>query len=210
MSSVYPTTEEILFKLIELADTWRALAIIWHVYFAAFVIVLMLGVRPSKRVSGVLLALPFLSVSILALSITNPFNGIIFAVIGILLIAVSVRLPPERVQIAPMWVLIAGVLMFAFGWIYPHFLDESSSLSFLYSPPVGIVPCASLSIGIGLALILNSLGSSKISLILGISGIVFGITGVWQFGVAIDWLLLIGSILIVISAFVGKQGKQKK
>lgn len=208
MSSVYPTPQEIVSNLTELANTWRPLAVFWHVYFAVFVIALISGARPSKRVSGIFLAMPFLSVSILAWSIMNPFNGIIFAVISILLIAVSAKLPRERAQIAPLWLLIPGVLMFMFGWIYPHFLDESASLSFLYSAPVGVIPCATLSIVIGLAMIMNSLGSRKISLILGITGIVFGITGVWQFGVTIDWILVLGSIAVLIFAFRRKKGKR--
>lgn len=204
MSSVYPTTEEILFKLTELSNTWRPLAIFWHVYFAAFSIALISGVRPSKRLTGVLLALPFLSVSILAWSILNPVNGMAFTVISILLIWVSVKLPHEKVQTAPLSAMIPGVLMFVFGWIYPHFLDASSSLSFLYSSPVGIVPCATLSIGIGLVMILGSLGSRKVSLILGISGILYGITGVVQLGVTIDLILLLGSVVMLI-AFAGKK-----
>jgi len=71
---------------------------------------------------GLLLTLPFLSVSILAFTIFNPVNGIGFAVVGILLICVSVKMPREKVEIAPWRVLIAGALMFVFGWIYPHFL----------------------------------------------------------------------------------------
>jgi len=206
MSSVYPTTEEILASLSELANAWRPLAIFWHLYFAAFVIALIYSFRPSKRVSCIILAMPFLSVSILAWSIPNPFNGTIFAVIGILLVAVSVKLPRESIQIAPLWAMIPGALMLIFGWIYPHFLDASSPLSFLYSAPTGLVPCPTLSMGIGLALILNSLVSRKVSLILGISGMAYGITGVVQLGVSIDWFLFLGSMAIMLFAFVGKQG----
>lgn len=201
MSSFYPTTEEILSKLTELSNTWRPLAIFWHIYFAAFAIALLSGVRPSKRVTGVLLTLPFLSVSILAWSILNPVNGIAFTVISILLIWVSVKLPHEKVQTAPLSAIIPGAFMFVFGWIYPHFLDASSSLSFLYSSPVGIIPCATLSIGIGLVMILNSLGSRKLSLVLGIAGIIYGLTGFVQLGVTIDLILLVGAIVTLIFTF---------
>ncbi len=199
MSSI-PTNEQIINGLTGLADTWRPLAIFWHAFFAILVVALVLGVRPSKRISGVLLSLPFLSVSILAWSIMNPFNGIIFAVIGVLLIAVSVKLPLERVRVAPLWVVIAGVFMFGFGWIYPHFLDASSPFSLLYSSPTGVIPCATLSIGIGLALLLNGLGSRKLSVILSVSGIIFGITGIMQLGVMIDVFLLLGGTAMLIFA----------
>ena len=206
-SSVYPTPEEIISNLTELENAWRPLAIIWHIYFAAFAIAFLYGVRPSKRISGVLLALPFASVSILAWSIMNPVNGIAFALISILLIGVSVKLPQEKAQIAPLSAMIPGILMFIFGWIYPHFLDPSSSLSFLHSSPVGIIPCATLSIGIGITMILKSLGSRKTTVILGISGILYGITGVVQLGVTIDLILLLGSIVLLIFAFIKRNGK---
>ncbi len=204
MSSAYPTPEQIMYSLTELANTWRLAAIFWHVYFGIFVAVLIFGVRPSKRIAGLLLALPFLSVSILAFTLFNPVNGIGFAVVGMLLVYVSVKMPREPVQIAPWWVLVAGVFMFVFGWIYPHFLDASSSYSFLYSSPIGVIPCPTLSIGIGLASILTSFNSRKISLILDIAGVVYGLTGFAMLGVTIDLILLFGAVVILAFAFAGR------
>ncbi len=204
MSSAYPTPEEIVSILTELANKWRLAAVFWHLYFAVFIGALILGLRPSKRIAGLLLAIPFLSVSILALTIFNPVNGIGFAVVGIMLLYVSVKLSREKVQIAPWWMLIVGAFMFGFGWIYPHFLDSSSPYSFLYSSPLGVIPCPTLLIGIGLALIMNGLDSRKVSLILGIAGVIYGLTGVAMLGVTIDLILLFGAMLILIFAFVGK------
>jgi len=97
--------------------------------------------------------------------------------------------------------------MFLFGWGYPHFLDSSSFLPYVYSAPTGIIPCPTLSIVIGSALILDGLGSRILSLMLGMSGILFGITGVVQLGVSID-VVLLGSIVILILAFVGEPGRK--
>jgi len=204
MSSGYPTPEGIISSLTELANKWRLTAVFWHLYFAIFIAALVFGIRPSKRVAGLLLALPFLSVSILAFTIFNPVNGVGFALVGMLLVYVSVKMPREPVQIAPWWVLIAGVFMFVFGWIYPHFLDASSPYSFLYSSPIGVIPCPTLSIGISLALIMSSLNSRKVSLILGNAGVIYGLTGVAMLGVTIDLILLFGAIVTLIFAFVGK------
>jgi energy-coupling factor transporter transmembrane protein EcfT len=209
MSSYMPTPEQILSGLTESANTWRPLSEFWHIYFAVFVIALVLGLGPSKRLSGILLALPFLSVSIVSFLIPNPFNGIVFAIVSVLLVVVSLKLPKERVQVAPKWITILGTFMFIFGWIYPHFLDPSSSLSFLYSAPTGVVPCATLSIGIGLALIMNLLDSRKLPLILGVSGVTYGIIGAMQLGVTIDWVLFAGAIMTTVFIFVGKKAHKK-
>ena len=169
--------------------------------------ILLLGIRPSKRVIGIFLGVPFLSVSSIAWLSSNPFNGIVFAFLGIIVIFISAKLPRESVQIAPLWAVIPGIIMFLFGWGYPHFLDTSSFLPYLYSAPTGIIPCPTLSIVIGSALILDGLGSRILSLMLGMSGILFGITGVVQLGVSID-VVLLGSIVILILAFVGEPGRK--
>ena len=209
MNSAIPTVEQILAGLTEIANTWWPVAVFWHVYFAVFVSALLFGIRPSKRLSGIFLGLPFLSVSGIAWLSSNPFNGILFALLGIMLIFISVKLPRESVQIAPLWALIPGIFMLIVGWVYPHFLDSSSFLPFLYAAPTGIIPCPTLSIVIGLALILNGLGSRMLSVILGVIGILFGITGVVQLGVLID-VILSGSLVILILAFVGGPGRGKK
>jgi hypothetical protein len=105
--------------------------------------------------------------------------------------------------------VIPGIIMFLVGWVYPHFLDSSSFFPYLYSAPTGIIPCPTLSMVIGSALILNGLGSRIVSLMLGISGILFGITGVVQLGVSID-VMLLGSIVILTLAFVGEPGRKTK
>ena len=50
-----PAPEQILNGLRTIANQWQILAILWHVYFGVLAVGLILGVRPSKRVGGVLL-----------------------------------------------------------------------------------------------------------------------------------------------------------
>jgi hypothetical protein len=200
-----PTTEQILSGLKSITNTWWQLAFFWHIYFGAIVIALIFGVRLSKRLSGILLSLPILSVSFVAWISLNPFNGILYALIGILMIIFSIKLPREKVSIAPLWIIIPGIIMFIFGWVYPHFLEYSSSFAYLYAAPTGLIPCPTLSIVIGLMLILNGLESRALMLLLGIIGLYYGITGVIQLGVLIDLILLLGAIMILIVAFARKR-----
>ena len=98
-------------------------------------------------------------------------------------------------QIAPPWMLIVGILMFVFGWIYPHFLETASFVPYLYFSPVGLIPCATLSIVIGTLLILGGLQSRMMLIVLGIVGLFYGFTGVFQLGVVIDAILLLGALV---------------
>lgn len=200
-----PTSEQILAGLREIVNSWQALAIFWHVYFAAIAVALILGARPPRRIAGLVLALPLLSVSIIAWASSNPFNGIIYALISILFIYFSARLLRGNVQIAQLWIMMPGIILFLFGWVYPHFLDTSSFLPYLYSAPTGLIPCPTLSIVIGLLLVLNGLDSRALSLILGFAGLFYGVTGVAQLGVMLDWVLLAGASLLVVFAFARRR-----
>ena len=196
-----PTAEQILSALHQIANQWQMLAMMWHLYFGVLAVGLVLRQRPSKRVGALLLGLPLLSVSILAWISANPFNGAIFALVGLALIALALRLPDEPIQIAPVWGLYSGLLMFLFGWVYPHFLDTASFIPYLYASPTGLVPCPTLSIVIGLSLIVGGFNSRTWSLILGATGLFYGLFGALRLGVTIDLFLLFGSLMLVVEDF---------
>jgi hypothetical protein len=205
-----PTPEQILASLTTIANQWQMLAVTWHVFFAIFAITLVLGLYPSNRLAGILLGLPLISVCVLAWLYGNPFNGTLFALAAVALIVIAARLPAGKVQLARPWLLAAGILLFVFGWVYPHFLDTTSFVPYLYAAPAGLVPCPTLSMVIGLALVLDGLGSRTWSLVLGALGIFYGLFGAMRLGVTIDYVLLAGALLLVLVALlphttVGKQ-----
>jgi hypothetical protein len=204
-----PTIEQILNGLVEIANTWKVLAVFWHVYFGAALLALALGFRPGKRWAGLLLVPPLLSVSAMAWVAANPFNGIAFAALGALLLYFSAGLARDPARIAPARFLFPGLALFAFGWAYPHFLETLSFLPYLYAAPTGLIPCPTLLIVIGLALVLDGLGSRALCVTLGIAGLLYGIIGVARLGVVIDWELLLGAAIILArAAGIGKKERQ--
>lgn len=195
-----PTTEQVLAGLKEIVASWGAIAIFWHGYFGAIALALLFGLRPPKRLAAFLLAPPLLSVAVLAWIAGNPFNGIVFAALAVLLLFVAYRLGCDPVRIAPAGFLFPGLALFAFGWAYPHFLDGASLLPYLYQAPTGLIPCPTLASVIGLALVLDGLGSRALCLALGIVGLFYGVTGVARLGVVIDWTLLLGAAVLLARA----------
>ncbi len=173
-----PTADQILSGLREIANTWNTVAMLWHVYFGAMVLVLAVGVRLSRRIAGLLLGFPLWSVSAIAWLSPNPFNGLINAVVGIVLLLVAVKLPNDNVQLSPKWSLVPGLILFVVGWTYSQLLDTSSYWPYLYSAPVGTIPCLRLTIVIGSALILDVFGSHILGVVLGFAGLLYGILGV--------------------------------
>lgn len=202
-----PSADQILASLHEVANTCRALAIAWHVYFGLLAAALMYGVRPSRRAAGVLLGAPLVSVSVVAWSWSNPFNGVIFGAVGLLFVHRSLRLDAAPARLASPWLASAGALLFSVGWVYPHFL-EGSSWHYLYAAPTGLIPCPTLLAVTGLALVLNGLGSRALLLILGTTGLFYGVTGVVQLGVALDWVLILGASVVMALALAGQPGRE--
>lgn len=195
-----PMPAWILGGLQKTADSWPLLAILWHAYFAAFAVTLLFHMRPPKRLASFLLVPPLVSVSVLAWITGNPFNGVVFAALAVLLLLIGCGLGCEPVRIAPAGFLFPGLALFAFGWAYPHFLAGKSLLPYLYKAPVGLIPCPTLAIVIGLALVLDGMGSRRLCLALGVVGLFFGVFGVARLGVDIDWTLLLGAVVILARA----------
>ncbi len=203
-----PSPEQILTSLTAVANQYWLLATAWHVYFAVLAVGLLMGARPSKRTAGILLALPLLSVSVLAWTVANPFNGLVLGLVGIVLIVLALRLPAEPVQVGPAWAVGAGVVMFAFGWVYPHFLDTFPPMAYLYAAPTGLVPCPTLSIVIGLALMVEGLDARAWTSVLGLTGVFYGLFGALRLGVGIDFMLLAGAALMLLAVYLPKlQGR---
>lgn len=198
-----PSFEEILTGLREIANDWRLLAIVWHGYLAVLVLALLSGVRPLRPVAGITLVLPLFSVSALAWAFSNPFNGTIFFLVGAILLIISVRLPRVRIRLAPVSSVLTGAVMFAFGWVYPHFLESASYIQYLFSAPAGLIPCPTLSIVIGLSMMLGCFGARVWSVVLSVTGVFYGIFGAALLGVSLDWILLIGALAILFTVDKG-------
>jgi hypothetical protein len=100
--------------------------------------------------------------------------------------------------------LIFGILMTAFGWTYPHFLPDSDPLAYLYASPTGLIPCPTISIVIGLSLILNGFSSRVWCFMLAVVGFFYGLFGAVRLGVTIDWVLFVGALAITFAGLFQK------
>jgi hypothetical protein len=102
------------------------------------------------------------------------------------------------VRLASGGLLLLGGVFFAFGWLYPHFLDTASFLPYLYAAPAGLIPCPTLSILLGLTLVARGLDSRAWSAIGGVISVFYGAFGALVLGVTVDWVLLCGGIIVLL------------
>ncbi|MEW6517647.1 MAG: hypothetical protein AB1439_12175 [candidate division FCPU426 bacterium] len=195
-----PTAAQILQTLALIANQNTWLSIAWHAAIALALVAVLAGWKPSLRVTGMIMALPLLSVSLLAWRYGNPFNGMLFLTAALLLGGLALRLDKRSISIAAGWTVWAGIAMLAFGWVYPHFLENAGWLTYLYASPVGLIPCPTLSATIGLVLLVDGLSSRSWSLILAGFGLFYGLFGTFRLHVWLDIGLVVGSLALAIRA----------
>ena len=192
-----PSAAEILEGLATIAISWRALAVLWHIYFGVLALAALIGWRPAKRLAGALLLPPLASVSILAWVHGSPFNGAVFGLLSVALLVVlrSLSVTPVA-RGSPFWMLL-GSLLFGFGWAYPHFLEGESASVYLYAAPLGLVPCPTISMVVGISIIFCGLESRAWSIVLASAALFYGVFGSLYLGVTIDLLLTAGGVSLL-------------
>jgi hypothetical protein len=197
-----PTRAEILAGLREIANRGADVAVAWHVVLAIALIALAAGWRPSRRAAGALLALPLLSVAGFATGFGNPFNGLLLAAGALAVFVLAGSGDRAAVARGPAWAWWTGAALIAYGWVYPHFLD-APAVTYLYAAPLGLVPCPTLSVVIGLALLGGGLGMRAWTLTLAGLGLFYGVFGVLRLGVLLDVGLVAGAVALAATALVG-------
>ena len=190
--------ESILAALTQIANGWRGLAFVWHVLLAVLLLKIVAGWRPSSQLLARLLIAPLLSVSLLAWLSGNAFNGSAFAVVAATLLRATTRLSNAPVQLGSRARVASGVAFIVFGWTYPHFLTTNSWTAYLYASPFGLLPCPTLSVVLGITLLVRDCRSSLWTAPLVIAGLLYGAIGVFGLGVPLDWGLLAAAAILAV------------
>jgi hypothetical protein len=196
---------EILAGLGRITNEAFVFAVLWHVLVGAASILLWLGWRPAPRLAGGLLCLPLVSASAFAWAFGNPFNGSLLALTAIVLGWLTWRETKSEVRCSRWWSTTLGGLLVAFAWLYPHFLVGRPVLVYLVGAPMGLIPCPTLSLVIGAALIGYGPTMRRWALVLAGAGVFYALFGVLRLGVLIDVVLLVGSIGLGVRALTDRQ-----
>ena len=193
-----PSADAILAGLIETANTWRSLAIAWHLLFAALLAVVLAGWRLSARAIATVAVALVLSVSAVSWASGNPFNGTVFAALAVALAGAATRAHVVGIQIEWGGRALAGAALVVFGWVYPHFVSTESLTEYAYAAPSGLIPCPTLSVVIGLTLLLRHVRTFAWTVPLIIVGFFYGLVGVFALGVVLDVALLAGAVILTV------------
>ena len=194
-----PSSAAILSQASDIANEWQRVGFAWHVYVGALLLAVGIGWQPSARRAAYLLILPLLSVALVAWTFGNPVNGSVFTLVAVLL-STTVRRrmdAPIAIQLTP--AAVTGGLLIGFGWVYPHFLNGAGWLTYIYAAPLGLLPCPTLSMVMGMTLLLGMYRYRSWSAVLAVTGVVYGVIGVFALQVAIDYVLVAGACGLLIA-----------
>jgi hypothetical protein len=197
-----PTREEILTGLTSLANEYIDIAIAWHIIILILIAALFAGWKPGNSLMILLLSSLLMSVSVFAGMADNIFNTAIFAFLVIVSIYATLRSGNRTILGDRSWPDITGLVLIILGLIYPEFLQTGSFLEFAYAAPTGLIPCPTLCVLTGFALLYKGFGSVTWSLTIVAAGIFYGFFGVFYLGVNLDWFLVAGSLILMLNTYI--------
>lgn len=207
-----PSPETIVQGLTRVANDFIPLALAWHVALVATLVgAATRRFQPTQRLAGALLALPVLSVGVLAWRTGNPFNGTVFVALTVALLLVARRLSARRVSCGPRWAVGLGLVAIAYAAVYPHFVALESVWLYPLVAPVGLVPCPTLSLVVGFGLLADSLDSRAWSLTVGLAALAYALFGMLALGVWLDLgLLVAGCGLLIRELSAGRERASRR
>ena len=197
-----PTKEEISAGLTELANQYSNIAIAWHVIILMIIAALFVGWKPGNSLMILLLGSLLMSVSVFASLQGNFFNAAVFAFLVIMSIYATLRSGNGNITGDRSWLDIGGLILIIFGLFYPEFLTSGSLIEYAYASPTGLIPCPTLSVLTGFALVYKGFRSQTLSMTIGISGMFYGLFGVIYLGMNIDWVLVAGAGLLLMNTLL--------
>lgn len=192
---------DILNGLSIISNDYINIAILWHIMILIFIAALFLGWKPGNSLMILLSSSLLMSVSAFAAIEGNIFNAAVFAFLVIMSIYASLSAESGQIKGNRSWPDIIGLLLIAYGLIYPEFLRTGSLLEYAYTAPTGLIPCPTLAVLTGFTLLYKGFGSLKWTITIIITGLFYGLFGVFYLGINIDWVLVIGAVILLFNTW---------
>jgi hypothetical protein len=201
-----PSAAEILASLATISHRWQTLAVLWHVYFGLLAAAAIFGWRPPGRLAGALLIPPIASVSVLAWMQGNPFNSTLIGMLSVALVVLLRKMSAANVILASPLFVVLALLLFGFGWVYPHFFGGDAGAAYWYAAPLGLIPCPTFLATVGAAIIFRGFGCRPWSVLVASVALFYGLFGALYLGVTVDWILVGGAVVLLMVVMQHPEG----
>ncbi len=202
-----PAPSEVLDGLTRIANDAFAFAVAWHLLIALAILLVVAGWRPLERTAALLLLGPIGSAALFAWVHGNPFNGAVLTMVVVAGAVLAARIRSGCVASGPRWSSWLGAALVLLAWVYPHFLVGRSALVHLYGSPVGLIPCPTLALAIGVTLLGGGFARSWSTMLAGV-GALYALYGALRLGVLVDLGLLAGAAGLFALVESGSQSRR--
>lgn len=186
--------ELILSQLQATVDTYPVLlSILHHILLVVVVVLLLIYKEKVKRLVDFYITLVFFSVFLASIApIVNPFLIVVFGILTLLGIRefINPKMDYSMKDTPTIHIMIALVAGFIGFW-YPETHFTKGSFSALYSSPLGVIPCPTLTVVLSLFLLAYPFTNRLFHWILSGVGLFFGFVGLFILGVKIDLALFL-------------------
>lgn len=193
-----PDSHAILSTLSEIANEELRFAVAWHLATGVLLFTVLTGFRPTRRALMYLLCLPLASVAIFAWTHGSSFNALVFALLTVAQAVLAARAPDSPAERPASWLMVAGLALIAFAWVYPHFLSPSvHPFAYLIGAPMGLVPCPTLALVTGVMLLSTPQSLRASAWVVAGASVIYGLLGAVVLGVWMDLILLVGGVTLL-------------
>lgn len=205
-----PDSHEILEHLAAASLDARWLALAWHSIVGAALVAWAAGWRPAPSQVVRALSVPLLSASAIAWMFGNPFNGTVMLAAALILAAPRARTLESEATPSGPWARMIGLGLLGFSWVYPHFFEEPPALDYLLFSPMGVIPCPTLALVLGLLLLLEGIVGHWGTIIVAAAGAFYGLFGWLVLGVNLDIVLAAGSGAVLARSIFLRAARQDR
>jgi hypothetical protein len=139
------------------------------------------------------------SVSVVSFAYDNPFNGTSFALLTGILSRATHGFKRNRFTRGTSLASVLGAILIAYGLVYPHFLEDAPLVLYLVAAPVGLLPCPTLSVMIGVTLVAKNAFSRSWAATLAVFGLFYALFGITRLHVFLDAGLLVGALALALA-----------
>lgn len=190
-----PSPRQILEQLTRLATEGRTLGLLWHVVVLAalaFVVARKWEGRASLAVATVF---PMFTASLVAFATGNWVNGLVLDLGALTMIVISRKFAGTLIEIGRPIPFTIGVATLLYALFYTHFTPIRSWTD-VWMTPIGVLPCPTMALVIGLGLMAGGFRSRAWSLTAAVLGLGYSLFGVFVLKVQWDLGLFAAAVVM--------------
>jgi hypothetical protein len=190
-----PAPHQILEQLTRLATEGRMLGLIWHLALLVGLALVVAKKWESRASLAVAAVFPMFTASLVAFAVGNWVNGLVLDLGALTMVVISRKFTGTPIEIGRPIPFTVGVATMLYAVFYTHFTSIHSWTD-VWMTPIGVLPCPTMALVIGLGLMAGGFRSRAWSLTAAVLGLGYSLFGVFVLKVQWDLGLFAASVVM--------------